>query len=62
MPTLSPFLGVTNDALSRTEPFARIATGARPSDLPIGQPKSFQLLVNLRTAKALGIAVPPAAI
>jgi len=38
---------------------ARIANGARPSDLPIEQPRSFELLVKLRTAKALGIAVPP---
>jgi len=38
---------------------ARIANGATPSDLPIEQPRSFELLMNLRTAKAHGIAVPP---
>ena len=39
---------------------ARIAKGARPSDLPIEQPRSFELLVNLKTAKLLDIAIPPA--
>jgi len=63
LPLISPYremahaAGMFRDAAAYG---AKILEGATPADLPVGQPSTFEMTINARTAKALGLAIPPA--
>jgi putative ABC transport system substrate-binding protein len=58
--------GLLSYGADQAEPFRRgavlvdkILKGAKPADLPVEQPKKFELVINLKAAKQIGLTIPP---